>query len=315
MKNRVYLITLSILVVALGLYIVFRDTNKIQYQLPEVEPFQKDRITEITYKKGDRTVTLRKDQETWTIQPDGFPADSSKVGRLVDAVAGVAPVDLVSDKKAYEKYSLNEQERIEVTVFGDEEQLTSFYLGKESSSGRYTYMKLPDDPNIYSAQGSLKRNFLFDESALRDKQVLSFNAEDITRIVFEDDETTVLTKLLAENDAAPEEENGSGGDAPAESAPARDDFVWKDEEGTIIENQKIDEWLKRAALLKCKNFDSRPQNAEIIGVVTLTDVSDNRYTLTLYEKDENGYPATSSMTDYQFYLSPYIGETILELFP
>ncbi len=297
MKNRLYLITLSVLVAALGLYIILRDTNKIQYQLPAIESIKKEQVTTITYTKGDKTVTLKTDQETWTIQPEGFPADASQVDRLVKAVLDVAPVDLVSDKKAYEKYSLDEHERIEVAVFSsEEEQLTSFYLGKESSSGRYTYMKLPDDPNIYSTRGSLRRHFLFDEEALRDKQVLSFNAEDITRIVFENDDTSLLIKL------------------PAEESQSPDGFVWKDEEGTIIEAPKVDDWLKRAALLKCKNYGSPPQETEKIAVIVLTDVSDNRHTLTLYEKDENGYPAASSMTDYQFYLSPYIGDVLLELF-
>ena len=303
MKKRWEIIALALISVALILYVVFRNTDRMQYETPNLENLDREAITRIEY-ISDQEVALKKTEGRWEMLPTGYPADEAKVNKMLDAAADMELVDLISDKKVYAKYELDEDERMEVNVYNTDNIVRTFYVGKTSSTRRYSYVRIPDDPNVYSVSGNLRNTFITEEEQLQDKQIFSFAAEKIYRINYKNDQTVTLTKELSGKSVKTESDDGQ----------ETGTFRWVDSEGLSWEQAKIEDLLSRLSSLRCTAYKDRPEDAEKIGELRMSEEGGAEYTLTVYEKDDEGYPATSNVNDFQFYISAYNAEKVYEFF-
>lgn len=303
-KKRWEIIALAIVSVALILYVVFRNTDRIQYETPTLETLDKEAVTGIQYIQDEKEIFVKKTEGTWNVLPNGYPADEAKINKMIDAVADLELVDLISEKEVYPKYELDEEGRMVVNVFNDDEVIRTFYVGKTSSTRRYTYVLLPDDPNVYSVGGNLQSTFVSDEEQLHDKQIFSFDAANIYQIRYNNEESFTLTKELS--DASVSTDSQQKQESPT--------LRWVDSEGTEWEQQKVEDMLRPLSSLRCTKYKDRPEDAERLAELRLSEEGGAEYTLTVFEKDDDGYPAVSNRSDFQFYLSTYNVENIADFF-
>jgi hypothetical protein len=159
MKVKKEYAILAVVIVALGLYLFFRNTDRTTYTLPELPAVKTQDLTKIEIGKGNQTVVLTRKDDGWLVAPGDYPADGTLVDRMLDALADLKVTALVSETRNYTRYELDENQQIRVTAYQDDKAVRSFRIGKAAETMRHTHITLSDDPNVYHAQGNFRQDF------------------------------------------------------------------------------------------------------------------------------------------------------------
>lgn len=133
---------------------------------------------------GDKKVVLqRKEGETFRIaEPIDYPADSYSVKQILDRIAKLDFGAIVTDKPdRFGEFEVDDAKGAKVTVYGkDGKVLADFIVGKISNGA--TMIRGAGKNEVFGALGSLKFIFSKDLKNWRDKSILDFKKEDVTRI-------------------------------------------------------------------------------------------------------------------------------------
>lgn len=175
MKNKIDIYILSGVIILLSLYIVLQDNKNINYDIPKLENFTKEDITKITFKD----LTISKKDNTWFLS-SGYEVDSYKIDRMLSDAQSLKIIDMISDNEDYRRFGLDNPSTLK--VYKNEMLLLELDAGKTSSTGNYTYIKLPEHNEVYSVRGSIKDVFDKHEGELRSKRVLTINEDKISQI-------------------------------------------------------------------------------------------------------------------------------------
>lgn len=187
MKNKIEISVLAGLIVLLCLYIVFRDNKSINYEIPKLEKFSKEGITKIQYNSFE----IVKQNSKWFL-PSGYEAQNSKIDRILNEAESIKIIDMISDNKDYVRFGLDDSNTLK--IFKNDQVLLEILAGNTSSTGNYTYIKLPNRDEVYSIRGSVESNFNKSEEDLRDKRVLTLVPEEVTEInIIKGEETITKT--------------------------------------------------------------------------------------------------------------------------
>jgi hypothetical protein len=249
MKVKKEYAILAVVIVALGLYLFFRNTDRTTYALPELPALKTQDLTKIEIGKGNRTVVLTRKDDGWLVAPGDYPADGTLVDRMLDALADLKVTALVSETQNYTRYELDENQQIRVTAYQDDKAVRSFRIGKAAETMRHTHITLSDDPNVYHAQGNFRQDFDHTVDDLRDKTVLAFKKEDVTEYSIATEGKTVTIKK-APTPPAPE-----GDDAATDAAPEKATAVeWKTDDGRTVANDAVQRLLADLSGLKCRTY-------------------------------------------------------------
>lgn len=287
-----------LVILALVLYIVLRRSDRMQYGLPEMERVSGGSITSILLEDRDSgTIEMSKAGDSWYILPNRYRVDPSMAGDMVEALEDFRLTDLVSTSRSYERYELDDERGLRVVAGDGDTAAIEFILGKRAPSFNHTYVRLPDDGNVYHAAADLRRVFDRDVDALRDKNVLTFQKEDVVRLsVTLPEREFLLTKSSSQ--VSTESQSAQGPE-------------WSASDGSQWSAEKVDELLDRIDDLRCSSFiDAGEELGEPLVVLQIS--TQNEHMLYLFEKDEGGYPARSTQTGFPFYLSEFLGDSILE---
>lgn len=184
MKNKLELYIVSGLIILLSLYIIFRDNKNLNYDIPRLEKFNKEDITKIQFKD----MALKKVDGLWFL-PSGYEALESKVERLLSDATAIELIDMISDSKDYSRFQLDSPDVL--AIFKNDERLLELLVGGSSSTGNYTYVKLPGRDEIYSVRGSIDNTFNKSELDLRNKTVFTVNSEKVKEIKITKDSETL----------------------------------------------------------------------------------------------------------------------------
>lgn len=282
---------LGALVVALALYLVFRNTDRMQYDLPETAAMDEQNIESIRIVSEENgTIELAKSGDTWYVGENRYKTDSDKLQDILDAVTDFELTELVSTAEFYKRYELDEESRYEVIVSGAEGTLLRFDVGKQSPTYNHTYVRLSGDDRVYQATGNLKRAFEQDVETLRNKVVLTLNPANVLRIGVTTPEESFRLFRSEENE----------------------ETVWTSNEEEQWDPEAISDALERLVNLECRSFI----DGDDLGTPKLVlDIqSEEEHRLTIFAKDGSTYPAQSSQSDYTFTLSSYVAEKIIETF-
>ncbi len=297
MKREI--IILAIIIILLGVYLAIKNKGTTHYSLPELPEIKAEDIDRVTIKKGERLITLKKNDDQWQIMPQGYPADGSRVERIIDVIKGLKLVTLVSEAKDYRRYDLAGDNKITVTAYKGDKVLRGFDIGKPAPTYRHTFVKLRDDHRVYHADGSFRSSFDLTIDNLRDKRVLSFDQDRIEEVVFKKGKETltiVKTEVTEKKDDKEEKKT-----------------VWRQKDGKGIDEARFKEILRTLSHLRCQGYmDEKASEGLDRPLLTVTIKGERTYTLDIFSKEGNRYPARSSENKYPFYLSSWLAEKIME---
>ena len=101
MKVKKEYAILSVVIIALGLYLFFRNTDRTTYTLPELPALKTQDLTKVEIGKGDQTVVLTRRDDDWFVSPGDYPADDNLVNSMLDILADLKVTALVSETRNY----------------------------------------------------------------------------------------------------------------------------------------------------------------------------------------------------------------------
>ena len=301
-RNRITYIVLGIIIVVLSLYLALRQRDRMQYTLPRLEPLSALEVETLKIEQAGRILKIVRSEETWQIQPEGYRADRAAIEEMIKTVAELQLTELVSVTGNYSRYDLDEQSRIRVTAFKKEKVLRRFDLGKRSPNYNHTFIRIDGDDRVFQTPGNPGAVFGLSKDDLRDRLVLSFDPDTITEIRAEGPGWAVNISRTPEESR--QEQN---------SAAVTPKVTWRAETGEVWEAELIDELLNTLSDLDAVRYrEQEDRNGKPVFTITLT--GQKPYTLEVFARQDNLYPARSSESEYPFALFFAITENIITFF-
>ena len=312
MKIKKEYIILAVIIVALLLYLSQRRTDRTLYHLPDVPEISKSDITKIEINKNSIPIVLSKEGDRWTIEPKKYPADTLKVKNMLDIMEKLTLTALVSESKSYNRYNLDDDNKITVKAFDKDKLKIEFDIGKAASSFRHTFVKIAGDERVFHARGSFRGKFDKTVDDLRDKTVLAFKLNEIDEIYI----TNGNKEISFSRTKSPVEVKETKEADTANPKSQQTEITWQNASGKKGDNSKINRLLTTLSDLSCEKYLSGQSKNELINpVITLLLKGTKEYKLSIFakpDKADKNYPAISSENSYPFILSGSQVKSIME---
>ena len=320
MKLKKEYIILPVIIVALVLYLVLYKSNRTNYTLPKLEKATAKQINKIEIKKSENTIVLNKKDDAWFIGAEAFPANSSKIDKMVDVISDLTLSALVSESKNYTRYELDNPQKITVKAYEGNTLRRAFDLGKAAATSQHTFVKLAENPNVYHARGNFRSTYDQTVSDLRDKIVMSFKQDEITEITVTRDKTTIRLKQKEIDDSSAQSEKDKDAKPAKDEKPAKDDKsvppvlkkkIWESADGQKVNENEINSLLTMLSDYKCDSYADGQTKDDLTNPLTEITLKDSaEHTLALFTKTDDktdksakNTPAVSSANAYPFFLS------------
>ena len=298
MKVKTEYAILLVVIVALGLYLAFRSTDRTTYNLPDIPDLSATDLTRIEIRHGEHTVTLTRQDDGWQVSPGDYPADDRLVNRMIDDLANLTVTALVSESQNYARYDLDDQHQIRVTAYQDGKVVRAFDIGKAADTMRHTHIMLAGNPDVYHAQGNFRNDFDQTVESLRDKSVMAFKPDAVTEFTIE----TAGNTFTLQKVPAPK----ASEDAAAQPAP---EATWQIVNGPTMADKKVLSFLTDLSGLKCRAYITDQPKTDFSKPTYLIRIqSEAASTLEIFvpaDEKASEFPARSSLRQDPFTLSDF----------
>jgi len=307
--QKEYIILTAVICVLVLILVVSSDRNKMSYKLPKTEKLESDLITQVEIYTNKESILIQKSQNEWLIVPQRYKADADKVNEMLDVIENLTLTELVSDKKNYSRYELDEEKRIQIKAFKDDELIREFFIGKASSTYSHTYVKLSDSSHVFHARDSFRSTFETNVSELRDKSVMEFLKEEITGLVLAGEfgslELKKQLKQVKPDVKEPEDEN--------EIQPPEEE-VWLTQDEKQVKTSEVNSILSKLSSLNCDSYLDEQEKKNLKNpVYSIIAKGSKDYKLEIYSNEEKEeYPALSSESEYPFWLTKWTAESLMK---
>ena len=312
MKVKKEYIILALVIIALSAYLVTRTSDRTQYQLPDVPQVAGKEISKLQITRDKTIIVVNKKDDKWYIAPEVFPADGSKVKDMLNAIENLTLTALVSESKNYNLYDLDEDKKINVRAWQEDNLKRDVDLGKTASSFRHTFVRPAGDERVFHARGNFRNNFDLTIDDLRDKRVLTLNPDDIQQFqVIKDQQSLILNKTQP-----PVVVEDAQADKQTEAAPEANKPAWQASDGQPVDEAVVKQILNTISNLRCEKFISDRRKDDFASpLFTLRMKGGQEYSLSIFAKTaekDTDFPAVSSGSDYAFMLSDSQADRIMK---
>ena len=297
-------IVLAVVIVVLSAYLLLRNSNQIQYDIPELKPANQEEISKIEIIRPKGTVILKKNETQWVSEAEGYPLDEILLKDILKSLANLELTAMVSQSKNYITYGLADDNRITVKAYKGDDLLREFHMGKPASTYRHTYVRLADDDRVFHAKGSFRNYYERELDEMRDKTVLKFDQNEISRIVATwKNESLTFTKKVEQPDVKPD----------AKEQP-KAEISWVSNDGKMAKQDVMDTILRNGSLLKCAKYEYEKKKEDLgEPIFSILFKGSKDYTVSIYPKiDDKNYPAVSSGSPYLFLLSTFSADNLMK---
>ena len=185
MKNKSTSYLLIAFAVLLILFIISKTTDQSVQQvrpLVEIDTTKIDMIHIVSPDNGEITMIIK--DGIWKLQdPIEFPAEQRNITGMLQKFDEMQIESVASSRKdSYEEYEVDDSTGVYAEFKQGDKLLASFYLGKQASTRRHTYFRLPGEDEVYMVQGSYKYQFNRKLADWRNKVILELQPEGIESV-------------------------------------------------------------------------------------------------------------------------------------
>ena len=312
MKIRIEYIILGLVVVALSLYLVFRNRDRVNYEMPSLADISAKDPDGIEVTKKNQTIKLAKSNAVWKLLPEGYRADADRVTQMLDEIVNFSIADLVSVSKNYGRYELEKDSRIRVSISKAGEVIRQFDIGKRAGLYQHVFVKIQEDERIFQAKGNFHTAFGQERQDMRDKLILSFEAAAASKIHLSVGAKNIeLVKTVVA--ANPDKQTGTDKDSSSagQSTINEPEIKWQLPDGTEWDPDLVDKLLEVLSDLRCLSFtETGTEMTTEYLAVTIT--ADKEHKLQVFAKQGDDFPSASTGNEFPFILSNYWVEKIVD---
>ncbi len=305
-------IILTIIIIALGAYLYFQNSDSTHYTLPQPEAIKQAEITKFEIAKKDALVSISIESGDWFIGQNKFPADQTKVTPVLKMLEEIKLTALISESGNYTRYELDDAGKTTVTAWANDKIVRKIDIGKTASSYKHTFVKLDGNKNVYHATQNLKSIIDKTEENFIDKTILAFKPEAAYSVkITDDDKTYSFTKTMDDVKVDVKKKD------PAEKPDPKPDEYWLSSTGDKKDKANIEAFIKAFSNLECNRFVADPKKdvlSKPIYSVTVTTVNKPN-TISVYKSEkEKDLICTSSESSFVFNLPADKLDKFKELF-
>ncbi|MBN2069935.1 MAG: DUF4340 domain-containing protein [Candidatus Krumholzibacteriota bacterium] len=296
---------LILIIAVISVFLIARKKDRTHYELPGITPPASGEISKFVFSSAEDTVVLERNDDKWRILPEGYIADRSLVDRMIEAASGFSITTLVAESGNYATYDLEDDQKISLEVYSGEEKRLSVEVGKKASTNRHTFVRLEGRSEIYQAKGNIRNVFDQDREKLRDKTVFTVNKDEVVSLkVLKGSEPF---DIIRNPGYIPPGTGDSGEEAPGSAGK------WQGGDGSVIDEATVSRIISSIASIRCDSYINDIKKDDFsVPVFSVTVNTGIAQTLSLYEGDEERYPAVSTQSEYPFFLSKWKAEQIIK---
>jgi hypothetical protein len=303
MKIKKEYIILVFIIIALSVYLFMRKTDRTLYELPDIPQVNEKELTKLEITKGKINIVLNKKDDKWYIAPADYLTDANKVQDMLDAIKNLKLTALVSESENYNRYDLDEEQKINLKAYQGGSLKLDIDVGKTASSFRHTFVRPSGDKRVFHARGNLKITFDVTVDSMRDKTVLSLKTAEIQQIgINKEQQSLSFTRTQV-----PVEVKTSDAKKDPDAVPPAPKQIWQAATGQPVNESALNQVLNALANLRCEKFiDDRKKEDFKSPLFTIELKGGQDYRLSIFAKvgeNDLNYPAVSSGSDYPFELS------------
>jgi hypothetical protein len=150
---------------------------------PKILTIPEADIKAIRLQKSETTVLQKSDSGKWQItEPKPLPADQDSVSSLVSTVSSLTSDRLIEDKATdLAPYGLATPP-LEVIVTKKDGKTEDLLVGNDTPTSGGSYVKLKNDPRVFTVAAGVKSSLDKTSKDLRDKRLLTFDSDKLTRV-------------------------------------------------------------------------------------------------------------------------------------
>jgi hypothetical protein len=151
---------------------------------PKIVEIPADQIRQIDIAhKGETTSLTRSDEGNYAlVAPQALRADQDAASSLVTTLSSLASDRVVDEKpEDISVYGLDSPNTV-VTVTKKDGSTVKLLIGDETPTGSYAFCKREDDPRVFTLASWNKSSLEKTWKDLRDKRLLTFDSEKLTRL-------------------------------------------------------------------------------------------------------------------------------------
>lgn len=270
-----------------------KKTTEVSLLFPD---FEKASATTIEVKSPAKTIVLKKNEEGWLIsETDGFTADPQLINNALDTIAGLLPDTIASrNPEKQDIFEVTPAKGVEVKVSDAQQNiLAHFYIGKTASDFFSSYLRKEGSDEVLQV-GSITATFDKDSKAWRDKTVLTFPPDSVTRLLLK----TTTDEIVLERD-----EEGEWEITQPVRAPAK--------------NEMLTNILRTLSSLKAldfaKDYDSTTyelDTPQITVTVILKDQEEKRLLIGKMDEEKSQYYAKNQAKKTIFLIGKFQFDTV-----
>jgi hypothetical protein len=295
--KKEYLILVTLILI-LGAYLLFHKENQNKYVLPKIEKIDTSKITGLIIEKKQSPIKFTKKEKSWIVTDKKYPVDSSSIEKMLDTLKNLKLSALVSEKENLKRYELDDENHIQVKFSKGQEIVFQFTMGKTAPSFNHTFVRLPDDKNIYHANGNFRSHFDKTVDDFRDKKVLEFRQDSIQQMTIEKDG---ISKTLISKQEKTDNKEAS--------------ITWRSDDGISSDKKIVSNLLSQVSFLKSEKYLSDEIKNKLVNEKPLCKMrfkNEKSIDLTLFKMDtQENLIGISSMNEYAFALSQFNGKEIV----
>src|ERR1035437_800451 len=264
------------------------DTTTKLLSIPD-DQFQEIRIKKLTGELQD----LRRVNGKWQLaQPVQLSADPDTVGSMVSTLSSLNADKLIEDKATdLQPYGLH-MPTLDITVVKKDGKSDELLIGDDTPTGSGAYAKLAGDPRVFTVASFTKTSLDKTPTDLRDKRLLTFDSDKLTRV-----------ELAAKGTPVEFGKNNRNEWQILKPRPLRADGSQVDTLITKLKDAKMD--LAGAPLDIAKNFAA----AARVATVVVADAGGNQTLEVRKDKDKNCY-ARSSAVEGTYKVAPDLADAL-----
>jgi hypothetical protein len=210
------ILVLLLLVAALGTYLYVYEVPQARKEAEKEKllTVAQDAVTGVTLTYPDREIQLVKKDGAWRLaKPVDAPADEAAVktllSTLTDAQVQKTLDELPPDLAAF---GLDKPNPVVAITVKDGAQPPPIAVGKNTAIGAKSYVRKGDEAKVYLTTSSLQFALNKQPKDLRDKQLLAFQDDDVTRIEIKPATAEPTTLARKDTDAWTVEPGGHAAD-------------------------------------------------------------------------------------------------------
>jgi len=150
---------------------------------PKILTVAEDQLAQLEIKRADGKSTTLKKTDKWQITaPQALQADQDAVGSMVTAVGSLSADSVVEEKAGdVSSFGLNAPQVV-LTVTKKDGKATTLKIGDEMATGSGFYAMIEGDPRLYTISSVSKTLFDKTPADLRDKRLVAFDADKLSRV-------------------------------------------------------------------------------------------------------------------------------------